>query len=84
MATKFKSAKQLRVMITGANPTSTLQTGFGLIYSDCWESVPFICFSSVCVCVCVCVYIYIYTPQVAYIYIYYIFFIHSTIDGHLG
>ena len=55
MATKFKSAKQLRVMITGANPTSTLQTGFGLIYSDCWESVPFICFSSVCVCVCVCV-----------------------------
>ena len=28
----------------------------------------------VCVCVCVCVYIYIY----------HIFFIHSSIDGHLG
>ena len=32
----------------------------------------------VCVCVCVCIYIYIY------IYIYSIFFIHSSIDGHLG
>ena len=29
-----------------------------------------------CVCVCVCVYIYIY--------IYHIFFIHSSVDGHLG
>ena len=51
MVTKFKSAKQLRMMITGANPTSTLLPGLGLIYSDCWASVPSLCF---CVCVCVC------------------------------
>ena len=30
----------------------------------------------VCVCVCVCVYIYIY--------IYHIFFIYSSVDGHLS
>ena len=29
---------------------------------------------------CVCVYIYIYI----YIYIYHIFFMHSSVDGHLG
>ena len=44
----------------------------------------------VCVCVCVCIYIYIYVCVYIYIYIYiyiylhHIFFIHSSVDGHLG
>ena len=33
-----------------------------------------------CVCVCVCIYVYVSIS----IYIYHIFFIHSSIDGHLG
>ena len=35
---------------------------------------------SFCVCVCVCVYIYLSI----YIYISHIFFIHSSVDRHLG
>ena len=34
----------------------------------------------VCMCVCVCIYICIDI----YTYTYYIFFIHSSVDGHLG
>ena len=34
------------------------------------------------VCVCVCVYICIY--MYVYIYTYHIFFIHSSVNGHLG
>ena len=36
------------------------------------------------VCVCVCVYIYTHTYIYVYIHTYHIFFIHSSVDGHLG
>ena len=38
------------------------------------------------VCACVCTYVYIHTHTHTYIYIYthHIFFIHSSVNGHLG
>ena len=38
----------------------------------------------VCVCVCIYIYIYIYTHTHTHTYTYHIFFIHSSVDGHLG
>ena len=37
-----------------------------------------------CVCVCVCVCVYTHTHTHIYIYISHIFFIHSSVHGHLG
>ena len=53
-----------------------------LFYSFLWlNSIPLCVCMFVCVCMCVCVYmcVYIYI----YIYICHIFFIHSSVDGHL-
>ena len=38
----------------------------------------------VCVCVCVYIYIYIYIHTYIHIHIYHIFFIHSSMNRHLG
>ena len=40
----------------------------------------YIIYVCVCIYIYICVYIYIYI----YIYIHHIFFIHSSVDGHLG
>ena len=44
----------------------------------------FLWLSNISLCVCVSIYIYIYICMCVCIYIYHIFFIHSSMDGHLG